>query len=216
MRRTRSILSSEAGPPRCQDRRAAWALAGCVAVSASCTATDVVEPRLEAASSRVEIAASHTHPGRPARTVVEHVKVRFLTDGREIRGSAAVLQRRGDGLTVRVRTRELEPGETVDVFWAVFNDPGACENPNPLTGAPCSPADLFIPATEGSLHYVATLAADLRGRLDYWASLATGSSAGCVGAPFPCHTVTRPLEAEVHSPMFVPNGGAGRQAAQFF
>jgi hypothetical protein len=141
--------------------------------------------------------------------------VRSLSDGHGIHGTNAVLTRHTGGLTVRVRTRELDPRESVDVFWAVFNEPSACTHPNAMTGAPCSPPDLFVEAAQGSLHYVATLTADARGTLTYSASLASHSTAGCVGDPFPCHGLTDPFGAEVHSPMFVPGGGAGRQAAQF-
>ena len=157
---------------------------------------------------------SITAPG-PASVTAQHVIVRSLADGNVVKGSSATLKRRSNGLTVRVHTRELDPGESVDLFWAIFNQPGACTNPNPLTGAPCSPPDLFVPEAEGSLHYVATLTAAADGRLTYSAELATGSSDGCVGDPFPCNTLTNPAGAEVHSPLFVPNGGPGRQAAQF-
>jgi hypothetical protein len=145
----------------------------------------------------------------------QHVHVKSLSDGHDIRGSSATLMRRTDGLVVRVHTRELTPGESVDVFWAIFNHPEACMNPNPLTGALCTPPDLFVPNTLGSLHYVATVTADAHGKLSYRTSLLTDSDIGCVGDPFPCNTLTNPFGAEVHSPTFVPNGGPGRQAAQF-
>jgi hypothetical protein len=145
----------------------------------------------------------------------QHVQVKSLLDGHDIQGSSATLMRRSDGLAVSVHTRELTAGESVDVFWAIFNRPEACVNPNPLTGALCTPPDLFVPNTLGSLHYVATLTADVHGKLSYWFSLLTDSDIGCVGDPFPCNTLTNPFGAEVHSPMFVPNGGPGRQAAQF-
>jgi hypothetical protein len=155
-----------------------------------------------------------TAPGRAAVTT-QHVMVKSLSDGHSVRGSSATLMRRSDALIVRVHTKALEPAESVDVFWAIFNDPSACANPNPLTGAPCSPPDLFIPGTAASLHYVATLTADAHGKLSYSASLATGSSAGCIDDPFPCNTLKNPAGAEVHAAMFTPNGGPGRQAAQF-
>ena len=145
----------------------------------------------------------------------QRVVVKSLSDGARVHGSSATLMRRGGGLTVRVHTRELDAGESVDVLWAVFNRPDACTHPNPLTGAPCSPPDLFVAETLGSLHFLASLTADEHGKLSYSASLATGSGAGCVGDPFPCSTLTNPIGAEVHSAMFAPNGGVGRQAAQF-
>jgi hypothetical protein len=147
---------------------------------------------------------------------VQHVRVKSLLDGHSIQGSSAMLKRRSHGLTVMVHTRELGPGESVDVFWAIFNHPEACVNPNPLTGAACSPPDLFVADTFGSLHYVATLTADSQGKLSYWSSLLTGSDIGCVGDPFPCTTLRNAFGAEVHAAMFVPNAGSGRQAAQFF
>ena len=175
----------------------------------SCTADERVGPP-------TDDVLSGAGPRPEALTRTEHVTVQSLSDGHIVRGSNATLKRRSAGLAVKVHTKELDPGESVDVFWAIFNKPAACTHRNPLTGAPCSPPDLFVEDTQASLHYVATLTADAHGKLSYSARLATGSTAGCVGAPFPCHTVTNPFGAEVHSPMFVPNGGPGRQAAQFF
>jgi hypothetical protein len=53
----------------------------------------------------------------------QHVQVKSLLDGHDIQGSSATLMRRSSGLTVSVHTRELTPGESVDVFWAIFNRP---------------------------------------------------------------------------------------------
>jgi hypothetical protein len=55
-------------------------------------------------------------------------------------GLQAKLQRKSDRLKLRVETAQLDPGETLDVFWAVFNNPSACINGNPITGVPCGPA----------------------------------------------------------------------------
>lgn len=208
MRDPRHITRAREGAVRgLVARRAASLLLPVLLAGASCTADDIVQPRPDPARHLAG-------PAAEAQAVPQHVRVTSLSDGHAVRGSSAVLTRRSTGLTVRVRTRELDPYESVDVFWAVFNDPAACTHPNPLTGAPCSPPDLFVEAARGSLHYVATLTADARGRLDYSAFLASHATAGCVGDPFPCHGLTDPFGAEVHSPMFVPGGGAGRQAAQ--
>jgi hypothetical protein len=175
----------------------------------SCAPDEIVHSRTDAALTR-------TGARTEALTRTQHVRVESLSDGHVVRGSNATLKRQSAGLSVWVHTRELHPSESVDVFWAIFNNPAACTHQNPLTGAPCSPPDLFIEETRASLHYVATLTADAHGKLRYSASLTTRSTAGCVSDPFPCHTLTNPFGAEVHSPIFVPNGGAGRQAAQFF
>lgn len=184
-----------------------------LAASVSCAAPDSGRERaVSAPAAPASPFAAHAPAATPP---AQRVAVKSLADGTAIRGSSATLMRRADGLSVRVHTRELAPGESVDVFWAVFNRPEACTNPNPLTGAPCTPADLFVPGTLGSLHFVGTMTADRHGKLSYSASLTTGSTGGCVGDPFPCSTLTSPGGAEIHSAMFVPQGGPGRQAAQF-
>lgn len=141
------------------------------------------------------------------------IQVKSLQDGRAIADSRAKLHRKSDRLRVHVRTRELDPGETVDVLWIVFNNPSACANGNPITGSPCGPADLFVEATRATLQFATRATADARGRLKYRVSIDVGDTSGCVPG-FPCGDgVTNPLGAEVHSAMF--NDAGGRQAAQF-
>jgi hypothetical protein len=152
--------------------------------------------------------------GTTTSALTQHGVVKSLSDGSVIPGSDAKLKRKKNRVEVEVCTT-LEPNETVDLLWAVFNNPDACTHPNPVTGVPCSPPDLFNPETEGSLHYVATLTADAEGNLCYEATLFVGDTSSCVGGPFPCSGLTDPRDAEIHSPLFVPNNGPGRQAAQF-
>jgi hypothetical protein len=145
--------------------------------------------------------------------VMQTLEVVSLQDGHAIPGSRAKLHRRSDGLKVYVRTSELDPEETVDVFWAVFDNPSACVNRNPVTGALCGPADLFVEATDATLQLATRATADASGRLAYRLSIAVGDTSGCI-PDFPCGDgVTNPLGAEVHSVMFDEAGG--RQAAQF-
>jgi hypothetical protein len=135
--------------------------------------------------------------------------------GHEIQGSNAMIVRTEGGIDVLLNTKELEPGELVDVLIAVFNNSAACSFPNPATGSPCSPPDLFNPATQASLHYVDTLAANEGGNLHVDLSLDVGFTANCVGGPFPCNGLTNPYGAEIHIPLFAPNFGPGRETAQF-
>src|SRR5688572_21386984 len=101
----------------------------------------------------------------------QNVRVKSLSDGHSIRYSWAELERDSwgtyQGVEVEVSTRELNSREQVDVLWAIFNNSSACTNGNPVTGSPCGPPDLFIPETQASLHFVATLTADRYGRLSY-------------------------------------------------
>ena len=146
-------------------------------------------------------------------SIKQTVEVKSLQDGHTIADSKAKLHRRSDRLRVHVRTSELEPGEVIDVFWAVFDNPSACVHGNPVTGVPCGPPDLFVEATDATLQLATTVTADASGRVAYSASIAVGDTSGCV-AGFPCGDgVTNPLGAEVHSAMF--NEAGGRQAAQF-
>jgi hypothetical protein len=157
------------------------------------------------------LAASGAASGTPRGT--QTLKVVSLQDGHAIPGSTAKLRRRSDGLKVYLRTSELDPEETVDVFWAVFDNPSACVNGNPITGVPCGPADLFVEATDATLQLATRATADARGRLAYRLSIAVGDTSGCI-PDLPCGDgVTNPLGAEVHSAMFDEAGG--RQAAQF-
>lgn len=87
-------------------RRAASRLLLALLVVASCTGDDIVEP--------YGPARNLTAPGADALTHPQHVRVKSLSDGQVILGSTAVLKRRSTGLTVRVRTRELDPFESVD------------------------------------------------------------------------------------------------------
>jgi hypothetical protein len=156
--------------------------------------------------------------GRPASaawsppSTMQTIPVRALQDGHAITGSVAKLHRKSDRIKLRVETAELDPGETLDVFWAVFNNPAACVNGNPTTGAPCGPPDLFVEETAASLQLAANVTADASGQLDYRVSLAVGDTSGCISG-VACSGVTNPLGAEVHSAMFDEAGG--RQAAQF-
>jgi hypothetical protein len=140
--------------------------------------------------------------------------LRSLADGQDVPGSRATLHRTAGGIAVNITTAALEPHEVVDVLWAVFNDPSACVHGNPLTGAPCGPADLGVEAAQPSLLHATTAHANRSGKLSYRSTLAVGDTSACVGDPFPCTGgLSNPFGAEVHSAIF--NGDLGRQAAQF-
>jgi hypothetical protein len=162
----------------------------------------VLLPRHDAAGAAGQEAVNQT------------IVLRSLADGHVVSGSRATLHRTTGGIAVDVTTAALEPHEIVDVLWAVFNDPSACVHGNPLTGAPCGPADLGVEAAQPSLLYATTAHANRSGRLTYRSTLAVGATSACVGDPFPCNGgLSDPFGAEVHSVIF--NGDLGRQAAQF-
>ncbi len=141
------------------------------------------------------------------------IPVKSLQDGHVIEGSNAKLQRRSGSLKVKVKTRELHSGETVDVLWAVFNDPSACTEGNPVTGSPCGPNDLPNDATGATLQFAAGGTVDEDGEFKISASIAVGDTSGCLEG-FPCREgVTNPLGAEVH--VVIVQDGTVVQGAQF-
>jgi hypothetical protein len=189
---------------------------GCVGIPRRAVATSLLAAlgvALLASVGRPASGAASTSPSTMQPIpVMQTIQVKSLQDGHAITGSMAKLHRKSDRLKLRVETTELDPGERLHVFWAVFNNPAACVNGNPTTGAPCGPPDLFVDETAASLQLAANVAADASGHLDYRVSLAVGDTSGCIPG-FPCNGVTNPLGAEVHSAMFDEAGG--RQAAQF-
>ena len=144
----------------------------------------------------------------------DRIRFRSLADGSEIPGSRATLYRSRRGVKVVGAKTTLQPNQTVEVFFAIFNNPEECTVGNPVTGVACGPPDLFNEATNSSLQFIEVATAEADGRLRLpW--LIRFDPAQCAGDPFPCNPVTNPRGAEVHVPLFEPNNGPGVQAAQW-
>jgi hypothetical protein len=149
----------------------------------------------------VALASASAEQIRTSFVLIEKIQVRSLVTGEFIEGSKARLKRTRDRLEVDVKTDDLPSGLPVTVLWAVFNNPVACVNGNPVTGSPCGPADLAIEATGATLQLAVIGMADPRGRLKYEDTLHVGDTSRCLpGFPAFCRSgVTNPREAEVHS-----------------
>jgi hypothetical protein len=149
-------------------------------------------------------------------SIVQQISVKSLTTGAAIPGSTAKLEREADLGQVKVEVETtLDPNQTVDLLFIVFNNPDACVFGNPVTGATCGPRDLFIPETEAGIFFISTLTADAEGELEFTIVRSVGDTSGCLGDPFPCNPLTNVDGAEIHASLFAPNGGPGVQAAQF-
>lgn len=67
--------------------------------------------------------------------------VRWLSDFSEVPGSSASLVSNPNGATTALQTSDL-PAGTYTTWWLIWNNPDACQNPNPiLVGTQCTLAD---------------------------------------------------------------------------
>ena len=62
-------------------------------------------------------------------------------DGDDYRSASLV--RTDNGVSFRMRTDSLTPGDVVTVWYVIFNNPGACIDADAQTGARCDLPDLF-------------------------------------------------------------------------
>ena len=77
-----------------------------------------------------------------------HTKMMRTGDGSIVNGSVSKLTRHDDALSMKVKTRELEPGAAYTVWWVVFNHPENC-----IDG--CDGDDVGSPAVDGTILWAA-------------------------------------------------------------
>jgi hypothetical protein len=119
-------------------------------------------------------------------------------DGIEPMDGSARLVRTDNGISFRMRTDSLTPGDVVTVWYVIFNDPSKCGNAAAIEGPRCSGSDL---ATEGVGGKVMWAAGSIVGR-DGTANWAGHLGVGELTAPHPSFDTGQSLEnargAEVH------------------
>lgn len=84
----------------------------------------------------------------------------------------STLVRTDAGISATVETTALAPGNVVTLWWVVFNNPGACENP--LATSPCGPPDVANPETQASVLHAAGRVVGGGGSASYGAHLRVG------------------------------------------
>jgi hypothetical protein len=84
----------------------------------------------------------------------------------------STLVRTDAGMSATVKTTALAPGDVVTLWWIVFNNPSACEDP--FATSPCGPPDVANPATQGSVLHAAGRVIGGRGSASYGAHLRVG------------------------------------------
>ena len=109
--------------------------------------------------------------------------------------SAAVgsskLVRTDSGVSMTLKTSELEPGNAVTVWWVIFNNPGECD-------APCDEPDLFKLGVDGSFGYAAGNIVGANGKINFGGHLAEGDTSGMVMGPGLLDTSKAEIHLAVH------------------
>jgi hypothetical protein len=93
----------------------------------------------------------------------------------------STLVRTDHGVSATVETSALAPGDVVTLWWIVFNNPEACENP--FAGSPCGPPDVLNPETQASLLPAAGRIVDEDGTAGYGAHLRVGDTSRALLGP---------------------------------
>jgi hypothetical protein len=125
----------------------------------------------------------------------------YHADLSEVEGAQVSLLRRPTGLGLNIQTSGLPPGETMTIWWAVFNFPEHCEHPIPGV-AQCGEPDLFNEDVAAAVLYATGHVIGGSGRGNFAASLNVGDLRGCQ-SPLQefglCKDgLTNPSGAEVH------------------
>jgi len=89
----------------------------------------------------------------------------------------ATLLRTHNNVRMTIKTLGLDPHDTYTIWWVVFNNPEACDNPTEISG--CSEPDLFIPTVNASMLYAAGNVVGGNGKGNFAGSLREGDLSGC-------------------------------------
>lgn len=90
--------------------------------------------------------------------VVWHPQQAALGRAGLVDGASATLVRNDTGISYRVSTERLEPGNAYTLWLVVINNPDACHT------TPCEAEDLFNPATRSQISYAAGTVAGRSGK----------------------------------------------------
>lgn len=107
----------------------------------------------------------------------------------QVEGARANLVRNGNGLSYRITTHSLTPGNAYTLWLVVVNNPEACD-PKPCTG----PDIILDPATDSQVRYAAGSVAGGSGRGTFAGSVREGPLSGWL----PDRSLEDAMAAEVH------------------
>jgi hypothetical protein len=134
--------------------------------------------------------------GRSSNLKTSIERVRSLPSGATVPAAGASLSRNNDAVFGTISTSGLLPGSVVTMWWAIFNNPQFCANPE------CAAPDLNTPAVNGSLQYGGGYVVGANGRADFSGYLAAGDNTGAVypfaNMPNPAPGIALPKSAQIH------------------
>ena len=118
-----------------------------------------------------------------------------------VAGATSTLTRNVNGVTVRVRTNSLTPGDAITMWMVVFNHPEACTNPTEL--GQCSDLDLGNEDVAGDVMYVGGNVVGQSGKANFAGHKSIGDNDGSIFVPLLPPGVQpvgllNPLGAEIH------------------
>ena len=119
----------------------------------------------------------------------------FNDPGTQVPGASSTLHRSPNGVTINIKTSQLEPGDAVTVWWVIFNNPEEC-----IDG--CNGPDLGVPAVEASALYTAGNVIGGNGKGNFSGHLQEGDTTGALFGP----GLIDSQKAEIH--MIVRTHGA--------
>jgi hypothetical protein len=107
-----------------------------------------------------------------------------------VEGASGTIVRNANGVSFRLSTTQLTPGNAYTLWLVVINNPGACPT------SPCMPVDLFKQElnTGAQVSFGAGSVAGVSGRGTFAGHVSTGPLSGWL----PDRTFSNPLGAEVH------------------
>ena len=112
-----------------------------------------------------------------------------------IEGASSQVTRTPSGVSMQMRTRELNPGHAYTLWMAVFNYPEYC-----LVPYACADADFDNPDVQADVMYAGGNVVGHSGRSGFGGHKATGDNSGSVFAPLglPAPGLLNPMGAEIH------------------
>jgi hypothetical protein len=115
--------------------------------------------------------------------------IRFA-DGKVVGSSHLV--RTDSGISATLRTSELPAGYAVTTWWAIFNNPEACDEE-------CDGPDLFDPDVEGSFGYLAGQVIGGSGKGNFGGHLSAGDTSQAVMGPGLLDARKAVIQIDVHT-----------------
>ncbi len=102
--------------------------------------------------------------------------VRLYADGSEVPSSSSMLVRTSFGATMTLQTSGLIPGNTITIWWVIFNNPEFCSGGENPFGLKCDAGDFSNPDVEASAMYAAGHVIGESGTGNFAASLTIGKT----------------------------------------